>query len=272
MKKQQQQQPKKNNNSLPDKDILTLEPKTEQDIIDKTVSELNIDLQNNSDLNILPPESQDLTNEELDKMVEDPDVNTLERDIGNNPTIFDTLKHPEDLGRLTIQDIKNIGEERAARRYELILNLANADTLKLHLNMGIRNNKEIWVEKEFWFKSFDQNERLRLATLEARYNSLKIRQGVLLNKTYNQLTDQDNDFMITSPFTLNAAYFRFQEYEFKLKFGMTYDEYTRVSSTELDLAREIYEEHIKNIPSYKARRSNFSSRGGAGTILNQLSG
>jgi hypothetical protein len=257
-------------NPIINRDLLTLEPR-EKEILNETAQELNIDLEHNTDLNIIPPESQDLSEDELSKLVEDKDTKTLERDIGDNPTIMDTLRNPEDLGKLSIQDIKNIGEEKAARRYELIMNLANADTLKLHLNMGIRNNKEIWVEKEFWFKSFDQKERFRLSTLEARYNSLRIKQGVLLNKTYNQLTEEDNQFMISAPFAINVSYYRLQEYEYRLKFGMAYDEYTRVSSSELDLAREIYDEHIKSIPSYSRRRFNYSSRDGRGTTLGHLS-
>jgi hypothetical protein len=272
-KKKQQQQPsssKEESSSIINRDLLTLEPR-EKEILDETAQELGIDLENNTDLNIIPAESQDLSQDELNKLIEDKDIKTLERDIGDNPTIMDTLKHPEDLGKLSIQDIKNIGEEKAARRYELIMNLANADTLKLHLNMGIRENKEIWVEKEFWFKSFDQKERFRLSTLEARYNSLRIKQGVLLNKTYSQLTEEDDRFMISAPFAINVSYYRLQEYEYRLKFGMTYDEYTRVSSAELDLAREIYDEHIKSIPSYRARRFNYSSRDGRGTTLGHLS-
>lgn len=273
-KKKQQSSNKSNdanNNPITSsRDLLTLEPR-EQEILDETTKELGIDLDNNTDLNIIPPESQDLSEEELDKLVEDKNIKTLIRDVGDNPTIVDTLKNPEDLGRLSIQDIKNIGEEKAARRYELIMNLANADTLKLHLNMGIRNGKEIWIEKEFWFKSFDQKERFRLSTLEARYNSLRIKQGVLLNKTYNQLSEQDDNFMITAPFVLNIAYYRLQEYEFRLKFGMTYEEYTRASSSEIDLAREIYEEHVKSIPSYNRQQFNSSLRDGRGTTLNRLS-
>ena len=267
-KKNQTKDSQKNSNNNDD-DIIVFESK-EKELLDETAKDLNIDLANDSDLHNIPPDIEDLKPEDLDKLINDKDTKTLIREIGNNPTIMDTIRNSDDLGNLSLEDIKQIGEEKAATRYELIMNLANADTLKLHLNMGIRDNKEIWIEKEFWFKSFDQKQRFYLSTLESRLQSLRIKHTLLINKPFQELTEADRNYMVIAPMMINIASYRYQEYEYKLKFGMTTDDYNRVSSAELDLAREIYEEHIKSIPSYNRRRFSNSSKGGSGTTLSQM--
>jgi hypothetical protein len=268
---QQQEQSQKN-----DEDIIVFEPK-EKELLEKTAEELNIDLQNDSDL-VASPSSmgEDFKPEDIDKVMNDKKTKHLIRDIGNNPNLFDTLTSTSDkkgnsinVGNLTIEDIKNIREEKSNRREELILQLANADSMKMHLIIGMKEGKNVWIEKEFFFNSYEQRQRFALSVLLARLDSLAKKFTLLNYKPMNELSDADRNFVMHGKMMIEVAGYRYQEHEFKLKFGMTPEDYARIPVDELDLAREVYEEHIKSVPSYKARLSSSSFKDGSGMSLGQ---
>lgn len=253
-------------------DVIVFQDK-EKEILQETAKDLDINLENDSDLLITPEIPEDLSPKDLDKLINDKKNKTLIRDIGNNPNIFDTVsdkKGNNSFGNLTAEDIKNLKEEKTNRKDELVMQLANSDTIKLHLDAGMKDGKKVWVEREFWYNSFDQKQRFALNVLAARLKSLGIRHTLLVNKPFTELSDADRSFLLNSNLMIEVAAYRYQEFEAKLKFGMASDEYARVLAEELDLAREVYDEHIKSIPSYRARQLSSSFKGGRGATLSQM--
>ena len=224
---------------------------------------IGIDLENDSDL-LTSPSSipEDFKPEDIDKILEDKKTKKLIRDVGNNPNLFDTIS-PTDKkgnsnnsgGNLTAADIKNIREEKETRKEELVLQLANADSMKMHLIIGMKDGKNIWLEKEFYFISYEQRQRFALSLLLARVDSIGKKYTLLNYKPMNELTESEKNFLMHGRMMGEVAGYRYQEFEFKLKFGMSAEDYARIPMDELDLAREVYDEHIDQ--SLLTRHGNF---------------
>ena len=244
----------KNSKTNSNKDELSVFEQKEEKLLTETANELGIDLQNDTDLLNTPVEPEDLQPEELEQVIKDPKIKTLIRDIGKNPNIMDTLPKTTIIGEISQEEADKIRLKRIDKKNNLILQLAANDTIKLHLNIGMKDGKQIWMEKEFWMNSYDKKQEFSLNILAARSRNMQVRYTLLINKTMNELKDTERDFLMNAHLMIEVASYRFQEYEAFLKFGMHYEDYARIQTEELDLARAIFEEHIKNVPSYSRGR------------------
>jgi hypothetical protein len=96
----------------------------------------------------IPQETEELTAEQLDQVLADKNVKILIRDIGNNPTIMDTFPFNTNVAELTLE-INQRKPDKVDRYNNLVLMLADNDTIKLHLDAGMKDGKKIWIEKNF---------------------------------------------------------------------------------------------------------------------------
>jgi hypothetical protein len=245
--------PNTNNNDINKDNELALEPREEK-ILTETANELGLDLENSSDLLQPPSMPEDLTPEALEELVNDPKTKTLVREVNKNPNIMDTLPKTTIIGEISEQEAAKIREKRIQRRSNLILQLAANDTVKLHINVGMKDGKIVWVEKEYWMNSFDKKQELSLNILNARLKHIQAKYSILINKPASELSEADQNFVMNAQLMVEIAAYRVQEYEVFIKFGMHYEDYARVQTEELNLAREIFNEHIRNVPSYSRGR------------------
>lgn len=256
-----------------DNDVIVFEQK-ETELLEETAKDLNIDIQNDSDLlenlNQMTENAEDLTPDQLDKVLEDKSVKTLIRDIGNTPTIMDTLPPNTKVAELTLEEINQRKQDKVDRRNNLILMLADNDTIKLHLGAGMKEGKKIWIEKEFYFNSYDKKDEFRLSILSARLRGMATKHTLLVNKDMSELSPGEQNFLMNSQLMIEVAAYRLQEQETHLKFGMTPYEYARVETKELDIARAAFEEHTKNVPSYRPGQRFSGSKAKTGSILDKM--
>ena len=248
----------KNNTNTDTNDVIVFEDK-EKDLLKETADRIGIDLENDSDLLSSPSSMpEDFKPEDIDKIMEDKNNKTLIRDLGNNPNLFDTVSQNDKKGNptqgnLTAADIQNIRDEKETRRNELILQLANADSMKMHLVIGMKDGKNVWLEKEFYFISYEQRQRFALSLLLARVDSIGKKYTLLNYKPMNTLTESEQNFLMHGRMMGEVAGYRYQEFEFKLKFNMSPEDYARIPMDELDLAREVYDEHIRFDPFLQSK-------------------
>jgi len=259
----------KKDNKDKDNDLIVFEEK-EKELLEQTAQDLQIDLQNDSDLLQNLEQFEDLSNEQLDQVIEDKNVKTLIRDLGNNPTIMDTIPSNSKVAELTLEEIKQRKQDKIDRRENLILMLADSDTIKLHLDAGMKDGKKVWIEKEFYFNSFDKKAEFSLNILAARLRGMATKHTLLMNKNMDELSPGEQNFLMNSQLMIEVASYRLQEYEVKLKFGMTPQEYSRVDSKELDIARAAFAEHAQNVPSYRQRPPSSGSKGRSGSVLDKM--
>jgi hypothetical protein len=194
----------------------------------------------------------------------------LIRDIGNNPTIMDTIPSNSKVVELTLEEIKQRKQNKIDRRENLVLMLADNDTIKLHLDAGMKDGKKVWIEKEFYFNSFDKKAEFSLNILAARLRGMATKHTLLMNKNMDELSPGEQNFLMNSQLMIEVASYRLQEYEVKLKFGMTPQEYSRVDSKELDIARAAFAENAQNVPSYRQRQPSSGSKGRSGSVLDKM--
>jgi hypothetical protein len=74
--------------------------------------------------------------------------------------------------------------------------LADNYTIKLHLNAGMKDGKNVWIEKEFYFNSFDKKAEFGLNILAARMKSMATKHTLLMNKEISDLTPGEQNFLI----------------------------------------------------------------------------
>jgi len=259
----------KKDNKDKDNDLIVFEEK-EKELLEQTAQDLQIDLQNDSDLLQNLEQFEDLSNEQLDQVIEDKNVKTLIRDLGNNPTIMDTIPSNSKVAELTLEEIKQRKQDKIDRRENLILMLADSDTIKLHLDAGMKDGKKVWIEKEFYFNSFDKKAEFSLNILAARLRGMATKHTLLMNKNMDELSPGEQNFLMNSQLMIEVAAYRLQEYEVKLKFGMTPQEYARVETKELDIARAAFMEHTQNVPSYRPRPQSSGSKARTGSVLDKM--
>jgi hypothetical protein len=92
---------------------------------------------------------------------------------------------------------------------------------------------------------------------------------LLMNKDMSEMTRDEQNFLMNSQLMIEVAAYRLQEYEVKLKFGMTPQEYARAETKEINVARAAFEEHVKNIPSYRLRQQVSGSKRKTGSLLDK---
>ena len=100
-------------------------------------------------------------------------------------------------------------------------------------------------------------------------SNMDTKHTLLINKNMDELTPGEQNFLMNSQLMIEVAGYRFQEYEVKLKFGMTPQEYARVETKELNIARAAFEEHVKNVPSYIQRQPVSGSKAKTGSLLDR---
>jgi hypothetical protein len=101
-------------------------------------------------------------------------------------------------------------------------------------------------------------------------SNMDTKHTLLINKNMDELTPGEQNFLMNSQLMIEVAGYRFQEYEVKLKFGMTPQEYARVETKELNIARAAFEEHVKNVPSYRPRQQGSGSKARTGSTLGKM--
>jgi hypothetical protein len=245
------------------KEILTFNDE-EKKLLEESTSEIGVDLENHSDIQDIPS-IPDLSESELDKIVNDKSIKTIMTDVGRTPTIKDTLKDTDDIGKLTKEEIDQIKKGYAEEKEQLMMLLACEDSIKLHVYGGMKNGKSIWIEKEFIFNSIDKRQELQLNLLKARSGTLNVKYNVLSTRSAASLTEEEFEFLSKAQFMTEIAAYRLNEYEARLIFGMGAEDFSRVDITEYNIALQTYIYRMQNIPLYKRGRSLAGWREKSGT-------
>lgn len=233
------------------KDVIVFEDK-EVELLKKNTE--GLDLENESDLLEIPEDIPELTPKDLDKIIESKDVKTLLREPNDNPSIADTFSETDIIPELTESEIEALKKEIVDRHNNLVMQLATNDSIKLHINAGMKNGKMVWIEKNFYFNSIDKGQELKLNLLNARLRSIASKHTILGTKPIGELTEQEQEFLSNSQMMIEIAAYRLSEYEARLKFGMTADEFAKVDANEYNIATSVYLERTKANPSYRRRR------------------
>lgn len=227
--------------------------KDEMNLLNSSAKELGMDNEHFSDLKDLPA-VPDMSEDEMNRILNDTSQRTLIKDIGDDPQITETIREGEEIGRLKAKDFKEIQEQVSEERQNLVMWLGSQPRIRLHIKAGVRNNKTIWVEKEFPYRSLDKRAELNLGLMRARLQAIQIKHNLLGNKPLRELSNEDKSFLDLSQFMIEIAGYRLAEYEAQLRFGMSTEDFARVDSNEFTLATQAYVWRIANIPYYKPRQ------------------
>lgn len=225
----------------------------EQKVLNKISEDLQIDIENETDLEEIP-NNPELSGQELEKIIEDKSIKTIIRDSNDAPTISDTLSDNTVIGQLTKEDLTKIQEESNNERNKLIVTLAAFPTIKLHLNAGMREGKTVWIEKEFPFNAIDKWQELKINTLRARMQTISLKHALLQNKKIVDLTEDESNFLMKSSYMIEISGYRLSEYEAKLRLGMSPEDFARVNVDEYTLALQVLLWRTNNRPSFKRRQ------------------
>lgn len=226
--------------------------KDEMNLLSSSGKELGIDNENFSDLKDLP-RVPDMSEDQINKVLNDEETRTLIKNVDEDPHITETLREGEEIGRLSNKDFKEIAEQVNTERQNLIMWLGSQPRIRLHIKAGEKNNKTVWVEKEFPYRSLDKRQELNVSLLRARLQAIQIKHNILGNKQLNTLNDEEKSFLDLSQFMIEIAGYRVAEYEARLRFGMTSEDFARVDSTEYNLATQAYLWRVINVPYYKVK-------------------
>lgn len=227
--------------------------KDEMNLLDSAGKELGIDNENFTDLKDLP-RVPDMSEDQITKVLNDEETRTLIKDIDEDPHITETIREGEEIGRLSTKDFKELSEQVNVERQNLIMWLGSQPRIRLHVKAGIKNNKTVWIEKEFPYRSLDKRQELNVALLRARLQAIQIKHNILGNKQLNTLNDEEKSFLDLSQFMIEIAGYRVAEYEARLRFGMSSEDFARVDSNEYSLASQAYLWRVINVPYYKPRQ------------------
>lgn len=248
-KQQQQNKNKKKQES----DILDFNEGETDLFKDVTEKDLGWDNEDFTDLQteIQIPETSD---KDLEGILANKSIKTLVRDEQDNPTIGDTLKNNEEVGRLTNEEVIKLKKDYVDEKNNLIVWLAAKSTISLHIWAGNRDGKAIWVEKEFRFNSINKKQEMDLNMLNSRVRTISMRSTLLQNKPMNTLSDGEKRFMVLAPMMIDIAAYRLSEREAKLRLGMTTDDFAKVQVDEYTLALQVLVWRTQNIPFSKRGR------------------
>ena len=213
----------------------------EMGIYNEVTEELKQDNENFSDLIQFPEEKPDMTEDQLLKLEEDPNIKTLERDVYDPPSINDTIPDNEQVGMISNDDISKIKKDAIDERNSTVAWLASSNDISLHIYAGSKNGKAIWIEKKYYFNPISQRQQLHLNQLKARQATISVDNTLLLNQPINTLTDQQKAFMRLAPIMIEVAGYRLTQEEARLRLGMSADDFSKVQTDEYNLAQRVIE-------------------------------
>lgn len=244
----QQQSKKKKEN-----DIIKFDDEEMELFDDIANKELGMDNETLSDLKVLP-ESKDLSDGELDDLIDNKENKILTRDEEDTPSIMDTLKSTDEIGRLTNEQIEEKKKQYVDEKNNLIVWLAAKSTISLHVYAGNRDGKALWEEKTFRFNSINKRQEMALNLLASRVKTISVRNALISNKAMTSLTDEEREFLSLAPLMIEVAAYRLSEKEAKLRLGMSPEDFAKVQADEYSLALQVLVWRTQNIPYYKLGR------------------
>lgn len=237
---QQQQQPtqEKNNDIENEDEIIVIDDNIKQ-AAKKALEELNIDTKNNSDLlNKDLPDIQ-LSEEHVQKIINDTSVKKLYKEPYEQPLIEDTLDSNEQLVKLTKEEIQTKREDMNLERQSMIMILSAKQYIKLHLKTGMVEGKALWVEKKYYFNPITKREDLALRLKVGRAEDIRLSYQQTLGKPADKLTDRDYKFLKDCQYLIDVANYEMQATEAKLRLGMSEDDFARISHEEYTFALQV---------------------------------
>lgn len=226
---------------------------SEMNLLSDTAKELKVDLKSHVDLKNLP-EAKELNSEQLNEVLADEKTKTLIKSVTEDPKITETLREGESIGNLTIGDFDNLEKKVAREKKNLIMWLGANESIRLHIWVGEKNNKSIYVEKEFWYRSIKKRDELKLNLLKSRLNSINIKHNLIANRPLNTLNEEEKSFLDYSSYMIQIADYKVNEYEARLRFGMPADDFAAADGTEMAFANLAYAWRQVNVPYYNAEQ------------------
>jgi len=211
----------------------------ELDLFDKVSKDMGIDNKTHSDLTSLPPEIPDPSQEEIIDLLKDKKLKTTVLEQGKTPPIENVLDEGDEIGEITDEEIQELRRKDEEARKNMIALLAPKDSINLDIKYGMKDGKSVFVSKKYYFNSISKRDEMHLGMMRARLNQINTEYQVVARKSWDEMTDEQVDFMSLAPAMIEIGSYKLSEFEAKLRLGMPPEDFARVDVIQYGLALQV---------------------------------
>jgi hypothetical protein len=211
----------------------------EFDLYNRTNQELGIDQEHYEDLKTLPQTPKVPSEKELDRIIKDVNTKTTLVDPGKTPSLTNMLGPNDRLGRVTDEDMELMKARNEKDRKELIMLLAEKETINMDIKLGVKEGRSVYVQKRFYFNSIDKREEFDLGMKKARLAQIPQRYTRLTAKPQAKRSEEEEEFLELAHMLLEVASYQFSEFEAQLRLGMPPEDFARVDIIQYGLALQV---------------------------------